>query len=83
MPQSEFVSDILENMLDGAMPEDQYEYPLQQQHRPKVYLNATRLGPDGCSEECLGGCAGSAENCVACRSFKYGAVCVAKCPRCV
>ena len=79
--QDEFgvVSNILNNMLDDdneAVPAevDQYEY-LQ---RPKVYLNDTILGPDGCSEECRGGCVGGANNCVACRNLKFGTVCVKK-----
>ena len=81
--QDEFgvVSNILSNMLiDGedAIPEDdQYEY-LQ---RPKVYLNDTKLGPDGCSEECRGGCVGGINNCVACRNFKFGTICIPKCPK--
>ena len=78
--QEEFgvVSNILSNMIDddevNAVPE--YDYGLQR--RPKVYLNETKLGPDGCSEERKGGCVGGVNNCVACRSFKFGTVCVNK-----
>ena len=75
--QEEFgvVSNILNNMIDddeNAVPE--YDYGLQR--RPKVYLNETKLGPDGCSEECSGGCVGGVNNCVACRNYKFGTVCV-------
>ena len=56
----------------NAVPE--YDYGMQR--RPKVYLNETRLGPDGCSEECSGGCVGGVNNCVACRNYKFGTVCV-------
>lgn len=93
----------IDSLIDSAVDkgDDEEDVDAEQdsdatEFHPEVYLNQTsssKIGPDGCSTECSGGCIGGTGqthctkcknykyHCETCKKHKYDTLCTSSCPR--